>query len=234
MPDVRVSEEPPDLPPIHSTEDPVAEHLGHRPRNVSDHGRGEEPNHLRRPERRHVAVVRVQQYQRGHALGLGQCPVNGWWTRGIVRDEEDLLEPQLGDDRIQVTDLIVGGVRIAGWLVRTAPPEKIEENDSAWRREVRYQTVVEVQVVREPVHEKDRRSRPRVVPDVDPVLVTPHNGLLVGHHSLRTKCHLTRDFAPCSSLPWPFVPTVLVPFWLILHAIIWAQLRRLRSLGTSE
>lgn len=27
-------------------------------------------------------------------------------------------------------------------------------------------------------------------------------------------------------LPWSFVPTVLVPFWLVLHAIIWAQLRR--------
>jgi hypothetical protein len=30
------------------------------------------------------------------------------------------------------------------------------------------------------------------------------------------------------------VPTVLVPFWLILRAIIRAQLRRLRSLGTGE
>jgi hypothetical protein len=29
-------------------------------------------------------------------------------------------------------------------------------------------------------------------------------------------------------LPWSFVPTVLVPLWLILHAIIWVQLRRLR------
>jgi hypothetical protein len=28
------------------------------------------------------------------------------------------------------------------------------------------------------------------------------------------------------------VPTVLVPFWLILQAIIWVQLRRLRSLAT--
>jgi hypothetical protein len=27
-------------------------------------------------------------------------------------------------------------------------------------------------------------------------------------------------------LPWSFVPTVLVPLWLILHAIIWAQLRQ--------
>jgi hypothetical protein len=26
-------------------------------------------------------------------------------------------------------------------------------------------------------------------------------------------------------LPWSFVPTVLVPFYLILHATIWAQLR---------
>jgi len=33
-------------------------------------------------------------------------------------------------------------------------------------------------------------------------------------------------------LPWSFVPTVLVPFWLILHAIIWAQLRHVRSLAT--
>ena len=28
--------------------------------------------------------------------------------------------------------------------------------------------------------------------------------------------------------PWSFVPTVLVPIWLILHAIIAAQLRRAR------
>jgi len=25
-------------------------------------------------------------------------------------------------------------------------------------------------------------------------------------------------------LPWSFVPTVLVPFWLILHAIVFVQL----------
>jgi hypothetical protein len=32
--------------------------------------------------------------------------------------------------------------------------------------------------------------------------------------------------AAMQQLPWSFVPTVLVPFWLILHAVIWAQLRR--------
>jgi hypothetical protein len=73
-----------------------------------------------------------------------ECPVNGRWARGVVRDEEDLLKPQLGDDGIQVADLISSGIRIAGWLIRIAPPKKIKENDSAWRREVRDQTVVEV------------------------------------------------------------------------------------------
>jgi hypothetical protein len=32
--------------------------------------------------------------------------------------------------------------------------------------------------------------------------------------------------AAMQQLPWSFVPTVLVPFWLILHAIIWVQLHR--------
>jgi hypothetical protein len=30
-------------------------------------------------------------------------------------------------------------------------------------------------------------------------------------------------------LPWSFVPTVLVPLWLILHAIIWVRLRQIRQ-----
>jgi hypothetical protein len=30
-------------------------------------------------------------------------------------------------------------------------------------------------------------------------------------------------------LPWSFVPTVLVPFYLIMHATVWAQLRRLNT-----
>ncbi|MGA7455693.1 MAG: hypothetical protein WBW73_32150 [Rhodoplanes sp.] len=37
--------------------------------------------------------------------------------------------------------------------------------------------------------------------------------------------------AAMQQLPWSFVPTVLVPFWLILHAMIWVQLRRRAPLG---
>jgi hypothetical protein len=103
-----------------------------------------------------------------------------------VRDEGDLLKPQLGDDRIQVTDLIGGGIRV----IRTAPPEKIKCDDSARRRKVREQAVVEVYVVREPVHQNDRRFRPRMVADVDLVSVPLHKSLLVDHHSLWKQCHL--------------------------------------------
>jgi hypothetical protein len=37
--------------------------------------------------------------------------------------------------------------------------------------------------------------------------------------------------AAMQQLPWSFIPTVLVPFWLILHAIIWVQLFRRAQLG---
>jgi hypothetical protein len=43
-----------------------------------------------------------------------------------VRDEEDSPEPEWGDDGVEVTDLIVGGVRIARRLIRTAPAEEIK------------------------------------------------------------------------------------------------------------
>jgi hypothetical protein len=56
---------------------------------------------------------------------------------------------------------------------------------------VREQTVLEVQVVREPMHQNDRRFRPQVVPDVDPVLVPLHKSLFVGHYFLGIECRLT-------------------------------------------
>src|SRR5262245_16891484 len=57
-------------------------------------------------------------------------------------------------------------------------------------------------VVREAVHENDRRFRPRVISDVDPVLVPLNKSLLVGHHSLGTECHITDRVcaAGCSRL----------------------------------
>jgi len=37
--------------------------------------------------------------------------------------------------------------------------------------------------------------------------------------------HTAPGSAAMQYLPWSFVPTVLVPFWLILHAIVFVQLR---------
>jgi hypothetical protein len=39
--------------------------------------------------------------------------------------------------------------------------------------------------------------------------------------------------AAMTTLPWSFVPTVLVPLWMIMHGVIFAQLRRAASLGDS-
>ncbi len=60
-----------------------------------------------------------------------------------MRDEDCLLKPQLGDDGIQVTDLIGSGIRIARGFIRSTPPKKIKGNDPTRWREIRNQAVVE-------------------------------------------------------------------------------------------
>src|SRR5262249_24693698 len=100
---------------------------------------------------------------------------------------------------VQVTDLVGGGVGVAGRLVRTAPPEKIKCDDSARRRNVREQTVVEVHVVREPMDQNDRRIRPRIVADVDPVSIPLHKRLLVDPHALRPEWPRKNPCSPCAA-----------------------------------
>jgi hypothetical protein len=36
------------------------------------------------------------------------------------------------------------------------------------------------------------------------------------------------------ALPWSFIPTVLVPFYLIVHAILFVQIRRVQHVGTAD
>ena len=64
-----------------------------------------------------------------------------------MRGEENLPEPRLVDDGIQVADLARRGVRIAGRFIRGAPTREIECNDATRRRKKREETVVEVQGV---------------------------------------------------------------------------------------
>ena len=108
-----------------------------------------------------------------------------------MRDEDDRPELQLCDDGVEVADLIVRGVRVAERFIRIAPPKKIKRHDPARRREVREQTIVEVQVVRESMHHNDRRFRPRVVSNVDSVLLPLHESLFVDHRSLWKESHRT-------------------------------------------
>jgi hypothetical protein len=103
-----------------------------------------------------------------------------------MRDQDDLRKLQPADHGIEVAGLIGCGVRIARGLVRSPPSEKIKKNDTTRRREMRSQTVVEVQVVREAMHQNDRRFLPRMLSDVDPMLIPRHESLLVDHQVLRT------------------------------------------------
>jgi hypothetical protein len=75
---------------------------------------------------------------------MDKGPVNRRRTRGVVRDEDYMLQPQLSNDGIQFPDLVGSGIRIADGFVRSTPPKKIKGNDSTRWREIRNQTVVEV------------------------------------------------------------------------------------------
>ena len=108
-----------------------------------------------------------------------------------MRGEDYLPKPQLGDDGIQVTDLIGSSLRIARGFIRSTPPKKIKGNDPTRWREIRNQTVVEVYVVWEAMHQNDCWFLSRVFSDVDPVLIPLYESLLVDHHSLRKGWHLT-------------------------------------------
>jgi hypothetical protein len=102
-----------------------------------------------------------------------------------VRDEDNFRKPQLNDHGIEVSDLIGSGIRIAEGFIRRAPAKKIKGNNSTRWREIRKQTVVEMQIVREPVHQDDRRLFAWVFADADSMLIPPYETLSVAHHSFQ-------------------------------------------------
>src|SRR5262245_23113176 len=56
-------------------------------------------------------------------------------------------------------------------------------------------------VVREPVHQNDGRIRTRVVLDVDPVLVPPHERFVVAHYSPLASCTRRTAYLSVVDLP---------------------------------
>ena len=52
-------------------------------------------------------------------------------------------------------------------------------------------------------------------------------GVTSGEGSPLQLFHVPPGSAAMQALPWSFIPTVLVPWWIILHGILFAKIRRL-------
>lgn len=70
---------------------------------------------------------------------------------------------------------------VRGGLVGCAPARKSKVHDPTGRDEVRYHAIVQVQVVKRPVDQRDRVALTRIVSDVDPGAVDQSRPLLEGH-----------------------------------------------------
>src|SRR5215472_14633587 len=106
------------------------------------------------------------------------------------------------------------GIRIAERLIRSTPPKKIKGNDSTRWREKRIQAVVKVQVVRQAMHQDDRRFLSRIFSNEDPMFIPLYESLLVSHHFLRNGRHLSPGTSRTLGL------------LMIKHKPIWASLHR--------
>jgi hypothetical protein len=82
-----------------------------------------------------------------------------------VRDQHHALQPETGDDRVEVDDLVGEGVVVVGRLVRLALSEEVEHHDVP-PGEMGNQAIVEVVVVGEAVHQHDGGSLAALLPHV--------------------------------------------------------------------
>src|SRR5829696_5107037 len=166
------------LPPVEPMEQ--VEPAGDKARDVPQNGRGEQEDGLRRARGRCAPVVGVKQHQRRGPLWMPQGPVDRRRSRGVVGHQHDILKPQRPDDGVEVPGLIVGGIGVALWLVRASPTEEVEDYDAP-PRQVRHQPVVEVQIIREAVHQHESGSLSGVLPHVYAVCASQHPVFVVLH-----------------------------------------------------
>jgi hypothetical protein len=87
-----------------------------------------------------------------------------------VPDQHGSYETPLRDNLIEFALLVVEGVGVVLWtgLVRSPPAEEVEQ-DEVTTAKMRDQTVVEVQVIGEPVHQNDGGFRAGILADVEAV-----------------------------------------------------------------
>src|SRR6516164_8954205 len=94
---------------------------------------------------------------------MGQRPINGRWARSVVGEEHHLLQVQLLNHGVEVAHLIGCGVGIASRFLRVSPSEKIEGHDPARGAQPGEQTIVEMQIVWEAMHQDDGRLLPPIL-----------------------------------------------------------------------
>lgn len=117
------------------------------------------------------AVEGIESDQARHALRMVQGPVDPGRPRGVVHDEHHAIKPEAVDDRVQIALLVGEGVVVVRRLVRFSPAEKIERHDMT-SSQVGDKPVVQMVVVRESVHQHDRWSVARLLPQMDAVTVS--------------------------------------------------------------
>jgi hypothetical protein len=92
-----------------------------------------------------------------------------------VDDEDNALQPELIDDGLEVVDLGPGSCTVRSWLVGGPPAEEVEGYDPPSEAEMRNQAIVQVEIVRKPVHQ-DRALGAVVVADVQPMALSATTG----------------------------------------------------------
>src|SRR5262245_10508551 len=95
-------------------------------------------------------------------------PVDPRGSRSVMGDQYDTSELELCDHGVEIAFQVLERVRVPVGLVRAAPAEEVEEDDSP-AAEVRHQAIVEPEIVRETMHEDEGGLAPGVFPGIDAV-----------------------------------------------------------------
>src|SRR5262245_47670459 len=111
-------------------------------------------------------------------------PINSRWAGGVMRHQDDLSELQLLDHGVQVSLLILSGVRVARRLIRRPPPEKIKCHYSTRRRKIGKKAVVKMKIVWKAMHQNDRRFGAVILSGVNAVLASLYKMFLELHDSV--------------------------------------------------
>jgi len=88
---------------------------------------------------------------RGDPAGVGDRPVDRGWPEGIVCDQHDLVEIELGEDLVEISHRSGCAVYAYRRACPGRPSRGVEGDDATGAAQVWHEPVVQVQVVGEPM-----------------------------------------------------------------------------------